>query len=367
MRKISNVEHICFFPGHLDAGGVGRVVVNFTKGFVRRGAKVDVFVTREGGVYADNLPRTVRVFGGAGDAKKSVLGLARYLRQERPDALYAARPHLNIVALISGCVSFTDCKVVVTEHSHVLPGSSAESLYDLSMAKLTKYLYPLADAIVAVSCSVARSVSERMDIPLSDVDVVYNPIVDPSTQYRSAPVKVHRWLRGKRKVVVGVGRLTKEKEFSTLISAIYELRKSTDAKLLILGDGEERQRLQRRIDRKGMSEAVEMVGHVDNPTAYMRGASVVALPSRSEGFGNVLVEAMAVGTPVVATQSSGGPVEILEDGRYGPLVPPGDPMALAEGLQQMIERPVASRHLRRRACEFTIDKSVKSLLGVLSQ
>jgi glycosyltransferase involved in cell wall biosynthesis len=138
-----------------------------------------------------------------------------------------------------------------------------------------------------------------------------------------------------------------------------------EARLLILGEGEERARLETMVNELGLEDAVELPGFVAAVPSFIGAAAVVVMPSRIEGFGNALVEAMAGGVPVVATACPGGPADILDDGRYGPLVPVDDPEALAAGIAAALEQPVAPEVLQARAAEFSLDKIVARYLAVL--
>jgi glycosyltransferase involved in cell wall biosynthesis len=156
-------------------------------------------------------------------------------------------------------------------------------------------------------------------------------------------------------VFLGVGRLVPQKDFTTLIRAFARLRRVVAAKLLILGEGPERGRLNTVIRDLQLEADVELAGFAPNPFAYMRRAAAVVLSSRYEGFGNVLVEAMACGTPVVSTDCPSGPSEILEGGRYGPLVAVGDETGLADAMQRVLRHPIDPGELKARAAAFSVD------------
>lgn len=359
-------EHLCFFPGMLKAGGVGRVVVNFTKELTDRGLRIDLFLTRKTGVYVSDIPSGVKVYEGGGSAAASLLPFARYLRRERPDALYAARPYLNVTALLARKIARVDTQVIASEHAHFVPGRGLRRLRQAVVTWALRLLYPEADQLVAVSRGVAREMSRRSRIPEDRIRVLHNPVMSDALVERAQDPPDHPWFRGNERVVIGVGRLVGVKDFGTLIEAFARVGRRRDVKLVILGEGEERRELEALMRRLQLEGVVGLPGHVDHPIAYMARASVVVLSSLREGFSNVLVEAMAVGTPVVATNVPGGPAEILDEGRFGPLVPPGDRDALAAAITRMLDDPPDGAVLRARARTFSVQAAADELLALLS-
>jgi len=169
----------------------------------------------------------------------------------------------------------------------------------------------------------------------------------------------HQWFRdGEPPVVLGVGRLVKVKDFRTLIDAFERVRRKRVVRLMILGEGPEKQELASRIRELGLDFDVEMPGFSLNPYSFMRYASVLVLSSRWEGFGNVLVEAMACDTPVVSTDCPGGPREILEGGKHGLLAPVGDAQAMATAIERQLDEPITET-LTMRAEAFTVEAALK--------
>jgi glycosyltransferase involved in cell wall biosynthesis len=199
------------------------------------------------------------------------------------------------------------------------------------------------------------------------VRVIYNPIVtDELLAMSRAPVD-HPWCAaGAPPVILAVGRLTEQKDFPNLIRAYARLRQRRSVRLVILGEGEARGELEDLIARLGLAEDVYLPGFVDNPFAWMRQARLFALSSRWEGLPSVLIQAMACGAQVVSTDCPSGPAEILEDGRWGRLVPVGDPEALAAAMDAALDDDEdirAAVEIRARA--FAVEPSVRGYLGVM--
>jgi glycosyltransferase involved in cell wall biosynthesis len=204
---------------------------------------------------------------------------------------------------------------------------------------------------------------------MEKIKVIYNPVITPELFARAEEPLDHPWFRpGEPPVVLGVGRLTQAKDFPTLIRAFALVRKERPARLMILGEGEERPKLEALVRELRLEEDVALPGFVDNPYKYMKRAAVFVLSSRWEGFGIVLVEAMALGTPVVATDCPSGPAEILENGKWGRLVPPGDPEALAKAILDTLEggvsRVKATTNVQKRFSMIAIVEQYLKVLGV---
>ena len=200
-------------------------------------------------------------------------------------------------------------------------------------------LYPRAAAIVAPTQSVARETAQVSGLAERAIKVIPNPVLDSSFAYKASDPLDHPWFGEGLPVVLGVGRLTRQKGFDSLIPAFDLVRHQTPAKLVILGDGEDRQALQGLVRRLKLDEVVDLPGYVQNPYAYMSRAAVFVLSSRWEGPGHVLIEALASGAPVVSTDCPFGPRDILLNGRAGLLVPVGDPGAMAAAILQVLQDP----------------------------
>jgi glycosyltransferase involved in cell wall biosynthesis len=224
-------------------------------------------------------------------------------------------------------------------------------------------LYPRADAIVCVSAGVAEDLRRYLTLPAGRITIIHNPI---QILAEEPSARLHPWLgdRG-QPVILGAGRLSRQKDFMTLLHAFALLSDLPAHRLMIIGEGPERAHLEREAVRLGIAERVTLPGFVTNPRACMAASSLFVLSSAWEGFGNVLVEAMAVGTPVVSTDCPSGPREILQDGALGPLVPVGDAPALARAIRQALLDPVPAERLRARADDFAPERVVVPYLAVL--
>lgn len=360
---------VAFFFHALLGGGVERVMINLARGFVDNGIETDMVLGRAEGPLLSHVPPAVRVFDlGVSRMHQALPGLVRYLRRERPKVILSALDHCNAVALLAKAWARVPSRVIVSVHfdtSQVV--AHARNFLDRSVRVWTRLLYPWADAVVAVSQGVAEDLIHRTGISREKVRVIYNPVITPELFLRAEEDPGHPWLApGSPPVILGVGRLAKQKDFSTLIRAFARVRAVRPARLLILGEGEERAELERLVKELGLVQDVSLPGFSANPYAFMKRAAVFVLSSRYEGLPTVLVEALALGTPAVATDCPSGPAEILEGGRWGRLVPVGDEEALARAILEVLDEPKAPPGVQERMRErFGLDAAVKQYMAVL--
>jgi len=361
-------KKIALFVPSLRGGGAERVMVNLARGFVERGLRVDLVLAKAEGPYLFQVPPEVRVIDlGARRTLYSLPGLVRYLRREQPQAMLSALNHANIVAIWAKHLARVKTRLVVSEHSTLSRSTENTQLIRAKfMPFLIKIFYPHANAVVAVSRGAAEDLTARTGMPAGKIRVIYNAVITPELFAKAQEPLDHSWFRpDEPPVILGVGRLTTQKDFPTLIRAFALVRKRRSARLMILGEGEERPKLEALVRELGLEKDVALPGFVDNPYKYMKRAAVFVLSSRWEGFGNVLVEAMACGTPVVSTDCPSGPREILEDGRWGKLVSMGNPGALARGIIEALSNPAGSEDLQKRAKAFSLEKIVPQYLEIL--
>ena len=228
------------------------------------------------------------------------------------------------------------------------------------------HFFPKADAIVAVSQGAADDLARFSGVNRSSISVIYNPVVgDAERQPTSFPDEPQGWCAGAHRRVLAVGTLKAIKDYATLLNAFAVLRRRVDARLLILGEGECRSALEAQAKALGIADSVFMPGFVANPSPYYQHADLHVLSSTSEGFGNVIVEALATGTPVVSTDCPNGPREILADGKFGRLVQVGDVEALAGAMEESLASEHDRAALMARAQDFSVDKAAKRYLELL--
>jgi glycosyltransferase involved in cell wall biosynthesis len=358
-------KRVAVFHTHLRIGGVERVLVNLIGELDERGYNVDLLLVSEEGEFRSEIPEGVRTVelersrGPGIGIFASVLPLTRYLRRVEPDALLSAKPNPNLVTLISRRLASVPTRTVVSFHGMTSDQIEyADEITHAIKTELSKYVYPWADCIVAVSEGVKTDAAETLGIPEEDISVIYNPVVTPELSCKSEQSVDHPWFDDVVPVVLSAGRFHPHKNYSLLIEAFSRLRAEMDARLVILGDGQARPQLEALVDELGLESDASLPGNVENPYPYMRRASVLVVSSNSEALPSTLIEAMACGCPVVSTNCSSGPREILNDGEFGELVPVGDPDALADAMRSTLRDPLPSARLRERAMDFSAERVI---------
>ena len=360
---------IALFLPSLSIGGVERVMLNLAAGFIKREVSVDLVLVRAQGEYIRHVPPGARVVDlQASRVLKSLLPLARYLRTEKPDGLISAKDYANVIAVLAKSLSRVPTRVVVSVHTtlskHV---QHATTFREKSVVPLlAHWLYPHADGIVAVSKGVADDMVQFLRLPRNRIKVIYNPIVTENLFIAAQDPVDHPWFApGAPPVILSIGRLTVAKDYPTLIVAFAKVRQQLNARLAILGEGEERARLEELVRRLGLESDVWLPGSVESPYPYLARASLFVLSSIWEGLPTALVEALALGVPVIATDCPGGSREILDNGRFGQLVPPGDAMALVDAILCALDMPQNPTLLKTRAKQFSVDNAVTHYLALL--
>ncbi len=365
---MSEVGHLSIFVPSLEGGGAERNMLNLARGFDDRGLSVDLVLAKAEGPYLDQVPTGMRVVD-LGDVRllPSLPNFVRYLRQERPVVLISAMDHANVAALWARRIARVPTLVLVGVRNTLSQETQhATQTKQRLIPFLVRAFYPWADAIVAVSRGVANDLARIKGLSRKGIHIIYNPVVTSELLAAARAPSDHPWFSpGEPPVVLGTGRLTPQKDFPTLIRAFAFMRARRPGRLVILGEGEERPRLEALVSQLGIEDDVVLPGFVENPYAYMTRAAAFVLSSTWEGLPTVIIEALACGTPVVSTDCPSGPAEILEGGRYGRLVPVGDVEGLARAIMHTLDTYFDAEMLRRRAGEFTVDRIVDQYLEVL--
>lgn len=358
---------IAFFLPSLRGGGAERVIVNLAQGITERGLPVDLVVAAAEGAFLEQVPPAVRLVDlRGGRVLQNLVPLTRYLRREQPRVLISSMSHANVVAIWAASLARRGTPVIVTVHNTM--SRSARGQGRLARAlwpRLLRSFYPWASHVVAVSRGAADDLALSTGLPRAGVRVVYNPVITPAMIELARQRPEHPWFDpGQPPVVLGVGRLTGQKDFPTLIRAFAEVRRCRSARLMILGEGEDRPALEALVSELGLEDDVALPGFRDNAISYMAWSALFVLSSAWEGLPTVLVEALAAGTPVVSTDCPSGPREILQEGRLGSLVPVGNPTAMAEALLAALGRRPGTVSLDALV-PFTRDAAVDHYLHLI--
>ncbi len=315
-------------------------MLKLASGIASRGYRVDLVLARAHGEYLSEIPANIRLI----DLKSSrdffsLIPLANYLKKESPDVLLSGL-HTNIIAVAAKKVAGNRHTRVFVSERNTFSARTKIFSADLRMRLmplLVKSLYPLADGVVAVSQGVANDLTEHLQIPRENIAVIYNPVITDELKKKARETVNHPWFSpGQPPVILSVGRLSPQKNFSLLISALAQVVETHPARLLILGEGDQRTSLENQIGALGLKQIAQLPGFLPNPYPYMKHAAVFVLSSNFEGLPGVLIEALFCNGRVVATDCPSGPREILADGAWGQLVPTGNAPALAQAIKQAL-------------------------------
>ncbi len=374
-------------------------MLHLAKAFTASGHRVDLLLCQTKGAFLDTVPHTINVVAlkpssGLVSRLRVLIanpclalalllpillphkppktirylsGLTAYLIREQPDALLAAKTHANLVAVWAKKNAANRTRVVVSERSTLSTVIQQSRKWRWRFSRpLIREVYSQADLVIAVSHGVADDISSYTGLARERIKAICNPLLTDHIRAQSLLPISHPWFNaGEIPIVLGVGRLVPAKDFQTLLKAFSHVRATRPARLVILGEGRERQALESLATELGIASDFSIPGFEANPYAYMTRASVFVLSSALEGLPNALIEALACGCPVVSTNCRSGPQEILDNGAFGPLVPVGDDKTLAEAILQTLEHPPNANRLRARAAEFDIHTISEQYLEAL--
>lgn len=342
MQATEHPRKLALFLPTLDDGGAERVMLQLGASFAARGHQVDLVLAVPDGPLRSQVPSSVRTVQL--DAPRSIRALPRlvlYLQQERPAALLSTLEHSNVLAIWARLLSRTGVRVVLREASVLPPRLRLSGLRPQLLRSLMRRSYGSANALVAVSRSVAESMVDTLGVPPRAVRIIYNPVITDDLHRRAAAAVDDPWFApGAPPVVLGAGRLVPAKDFSTLLRAFAIVRARRRAHLMVLGQGSEREKLLGLIGELGLQDDARLAGFDHNPFRYMARSAVFATSSLYEGLPGALIQAMACGCRVIATDCYGGSREVLTDSRgrlAGPLVPMHDHEALARGIVDLLD------------------------------
>jgi glycosyltransferase involved in cell wall biosynthesis len=359
------MARLAFLIANLGGGGAERVAIALIRGFVERGHDVDLVVMRAEGELLPLVPQSVRIFDlKAARGRNVVRPLIHYLRNRRPAAIQASLWPLTVGAIIAAKLSRTGVKVAVSDHSTLSPQYGGSAMTMAALRASTRFFYPLADARIVVSGGSADDLARISGIPRNRFEVVYNPIPTPRHSIESNAEIERLWSENEPRIIA-VGTLKHQKNHDLLIRAFAKLLEKRPARLMILGEGVLRGELEALATTLGVADRLLMPGFAVDPWPYYASANLFVLSSHYEGFGNVIVEAMHAGLPIVSTDCASGPAEILDFGRFGTLVPCGDPDHLAAAMAAALDNEIDRDAQKARAAVFSPDTAVDRYLQLM--
>lgn len=357
-------RRIAFHFFSLDQGGVERMRITLAHELLARGYDVDFVLVKKQGELLPHVPKGVRIIDlGSRRTATSLLPLARYLKKERPDALFSSMGPQNVMAIIARRLSGAKGWLGVMQHNALTAEAKAGISLQQALVPLSYRIFlPGADGVFAVSAGVADDMARATGFERTKIGVLYNPACPEGMDPDALPPVQHPFFDSGDPVVIGCGRLVAQKGWDTLLDAFAQVVARRPARLLILGVGPEEEALTAQARQLRLEDRVAFMGFQANPAAWMARSDLFVMSSRYEGFGNVIVEALATGTAVVSTDCNYGPSEILDGGRYGALVPVGDADRMADAIVAAVGQPVDRQRLIARAREFSVAQVVDNYL-----
>jgi glycosyltransferase involved in cell wall biosynthesis len=349
----------------LSGGGAEMCVLRLAEDISARGYDVAVALLKKKGRLLEFVPPGIRVDEIGGGRISCITRLARYLADRRPDAVISFMTYANVVAVLAQALSPSLKRVVVSEHNAYSHSIKVRGGFSRFIHHAAPLVYRWASSVVCVSEGVAEDFATATRLSRRRMTTIYNPVITDDLIARAREPSGHPWFVDKcRPVIVAVGRLERQKNYPMLLGSFARLRQHLDCRLIILGEGSLEAALRSEAARLGILESVDFAGFRANAPSFMREADLFALSSDFEGLSNVLIEAMAVGCPVVSTDAPHGPREVLEDGRLGRLVPVGDVEAFAGAMEATLRDPGDPEERRRRALAFSVRSSADQYLQV---
>lgn len=364
---MSPPSDVCIVLPDLKGGGVERMRLHLAEDFIARGLQVELLLLERAGDLLDCVPAGLPIVAlNAPRLRASLLPMIHHFRRTRPRAVLAAMWPLTLLS-IAAARAVPGTRVVASEHSTLSRTPLGRTpLGRIQLQTSIRLLYPKAHGIITPSLGVKEDLEALCGWSESPIEVVPNPVVRLN---QPAPLPLppsDAWAQPGEPRLIAIGSLKEPKDYPTLLRAFAILVRRRPARLLILGQGSLLPALEREAQNLGIADHVRFGGFVEDPRPYLLASDLFVLSSSWEGFGNVIVEALAQGVPVVSTDCPSGPSEILDAGRYGTLVPIQDPEALAAAMHTALEREYDREALIARARTYSVDRAADRYLQKLS-
>lgn len=350
---------------NLCGGGAERLHINLARQWISQGYSVEMVLMQATGVLMPLLPAEVSIYNlGVTRISKTIISLARYIRKRRPAVVLAAMWSLTSATAIAWNLAGRSGRLFLSEHEHLTQSYiNRKRVSPFYIRNLIRFTYPLASGIITVSRGVMDDLHAIGSLAMENMNVIYNPsAIGISCSSCTPEEKQSVWGNNIDHCILAVGRLSEEKDLFTLVRAFALVSKNINTKLIILGEGPLRAELTILINSLGLHESIILPGFVTNPSPWYRSADLFVISSKWEGFGNVIVEALEYGIPIVSTDCPSGPAEILDNGKYGKLVPVGDVDALAAAMLASLNESHDREKLMERAKDFSVEKIAREYL-----
>ncbi len=389
-------KHIAILAGSLEGGGAEKALLRLAKAFSNKGCRIDFLIfSKDPRSY--NLSNNIRVIA-VDPSPLSVLfkyliqlplktsiivfialiykkrkklrslpNIINYLTTNSPDVFISSITAHDFIAMWAKYILKGKTQFVIRLANSVEWSKSSKDFLERQYQYLIRHWYPKADKIISVSQGLADEIAELSGVPDSDIHTINNPVDNRRINELASQEINDPWFKDDGPpIIISTARLHPQKDYPTLIKAFWILKEKIDARLLILGEGSEHDKIVKMIEAYGLQNYVRLLGYQKNPHAYVARADVFVLSSLWEGFSNSLIEALSCGTKIVSTNCKHGTKEILDSGKYGNIVPVGDPEALAESIYNCLQDKVDTSLLKKQAKNFDISVIANRYLKVIS-
>ena len=356
----------------LKAGGAQRVFLNLASEFCKRGIIIELLLLTKHEDLIDQVPENVNLKILSNNPTDSPLkkliqlalsgiALRNFLKDKSPNVIMSSLTGTNIFLLILVKLIRSHIPVIIRE------ANTLDNVNNKFTKLLVRKIYPFANHIVCVSSTI-RTGLLSIGISAEKLTTINNPVDIEQINLMAKQTSDHRWVTRKNiPLIMAIGRLEKQKGFNILLQAFIKVRTQTDCHLIILGDGPLRPELESLCQQLNIQDNVELIPFDSNPYVYLKAARLFVISSYWEGFVNVLLEAMALGTSVVATDCESSPREILEDGRIGKLVPVGDIESMATAILDILTHPQEPNLLKQRCSSFSVEKIASDYINIFEK
>lgn len=343
-KVISNAQsasrRVAIFLPSLHGGGAERAMLVFARELLIRGYPVDLVVAKKEGPLVSIIPFGARVVDC--ESRRMLHAFpkfAAYLRANEPLAVYSTITHANIMAALT-CRAVKLSAPLIVRQSNAPLSERKRGVMHAVTRRLIPLAYLKASSVIAVSEGVRAELISLQPTLSERTKVLPTPVLSAEVRGQGEQPPAHPWFTERRgPVILSAGRLERHKGMLELVRAFAVVRKSRQVKLMIIGEGSARPEIEAEVCRLGLTDDVDLPGFQRNPFSFMNHADLFVLNSSYEGLPNVLIQAMSFGTPIVSTDCKSGPSEILQDGRFGRLIPVGSHESLVTALAESLGLP----------------------------
>ena len=359
---------VAIFAATSGHSGVDRIFKNLVPWLGKSGYRVDVLTIEGHGPSLQDLPDMIRVLNlGTRHVASALPPLVRYLRKHRPEALLTDKDRVNRTACLARRLAGGPTRLYLRLGTNVSTNLASRGFLDRWTQKLSmRYLYAQADGLLFPAKSIADDFICMTGLKAEKVKVVPSPIVKDDIFSKGLEPAEHPWFRNKTSpVVLGVGELSGRKNFEMLVKAVAQVQETRTCRLILLGKGKRRASLKSLSEKLGIADRVDLPGFVENPYPFIASADVVVVSSRWEGLAVVLIEALALGTPVISTDCPSGHRDVLRNGSIGFLIPIDDHSGMAQAIFKTLNDPVPQKTLQEAARPYEIERSTQAYLEAM--